>query len=53
MNDGNILNDQSYDWVDTVSKNIHNFVYAARKVQKYIFTDIEKHQNIAVLRGYL
>ena len=48
MNDGTILN-ETYDWVDTVSKNIHNFVYAARKKEKYIFSDIEKYQNIAVL----
>ena len=38
-----------FDWTDTVSKNIHNFVDASTNNKEYLFTDNEKYQNIAVL----
>ena len=38
-----------FDWIDTVSKNIHNFVDASTNNKEYLFTDNEKYQNIAVL----
>lgn len=38
-----------FEWRDTVSANIHNFAEAATNKQKYLFTDEEKYQNIAVL----
>ena len=50
MNDGNTI-DQFFEWTDTVSKNIHNFVDAAKGSSLYLFTDIEKHQNIAILEA--
>ena len=48
MNDGTTL-DEAFDWTDTVSKNINNFINAALKKETYLFSDIEKYQNIATL----
>ena len=48
MNDGTTL-DEVFDWTDTVSKNINNFVNAALNKETYLFSDIEKYQNIATL----
>jgi len=36
-------------WKDTVSANINNFVNAIYGKKKYIFTDEEKYQNVAIL----
>ena len=38
-----------FNWTDTVSKNIHNFVDASTNNEEYLFTDNEKYQNIGVL----
>ena len=38
-----------FNWIDTVSKNIHNFVDASTNHKDYLFTDNEKYQNIAIL----
>ena len=50
MNDGNTIN-KFYEWSDTVSKNIHHFVDAAKGSATYLFSDIEKYQNIAILEA--
>jgi hypothetical protein len=50
MNDGSIK-EENFDWTDTVSANINNFVDAINKEDEYIFKDIEKFQNIAVLEA--
>ena len=48
MSDGNIEKIK-FNWTDTVSKNIHNFVAASTNNEDYLFTDNEKYQNIAIL----
>jgi predicted dehydrogenase len=50
MNDGSIR-EEHFNWVDTVSANIHNFVDAINKEGEYLFKDIEKFQNIAILEA--
>ena len=50
MNDGSIR-EEHFNWVDTVSANIHNFVDAINKEGEYLFKDLEKFQNIAVLEA--
>ena len=50
MNDGSIR-EEHFNWVDTVSANIHNFVDAINKESEYLFKDIEKFQNIAILEA--
>ena len=50
MNDGSVK-EENFDWTDTVSANINNFVDAINKEDEYIFKDIEKFQNIAVLEA--
>ena len=50
MNDGNTI-DKTFEWTDTVSKNIHHFVDAAKGKVQYLFSDIEKYQNIAILEA--
>jgi len=50
MNDGNTIN-KSYEWSDAVSKNIHHFVDVAKGRATYLFSDIEKYQNIAILEA--
>jgi predicted dehydrogenase len=50
MNDGNTI-DKTFEWTDTVSKNIHHFVDAAKGKVPYLFSDIEKYQNIAILEA--
>ena len=48
MNNGSIEKIK-FNWTDTVSKNIHNFVDASNNNKDYLFTDNQKYQNIAVL----
>ena len=48
MNNGKIKKN-SLKWKDTVSANINNFVNAIDGKKKYIFTDEEKYQNVAIL----
>ena len=48
MNNGKIKKN-SLKWKDTVSANINNFVNAIYGKKKYIFTDEEKYQNVAIL----
>lgn len=50
MNDGSVK-EENFEWTDTVSANIDNFVDAINKEDEYIFKDIEKFQNIAVLEA--
>ena len=50
MNNGEVIN-KSFEWTDTVSKNIHHFVDAARGNTPYLFSDMEKYQNIAILEA--
>jgi predicted dehydrogenase len=50
MNDGKTI-DKTFEWTDTVSKNIHHFVDAAKGTVPYLFSDIEKYQNIAILEA--
>jgi len=50
LNDGSIR-EEHFNWVDTVSSNIHNFVDAINKEGEYLFKDIEKFQNIAILEA--
>ena len=50
MNDGSVK-EENFEWTDTVSANINNFVDAINKEDEYIFKDIEKFQNIAVLEA--
>ena len=48
MNNGKIKKN-TLKWKDTVSANINNFVNAIHGKKKYIFTDEEKYQNVAIL----
>jgi hypothetical protein len=48
MNNGSIKKIK-FNWTDTVSKNIHNFVDASINNKDYLFTDNQKYQNIAIL----
>ncbi len=48
MNNGKIKKN-TLKWKDTVSANINNFVSSIYGKKKYIFTDEEKYQNVAVL----
>ena len=50
MNDGSVK-EENFDWTDTVSANIENFSDAINKEDEYLFKDIEKFQNIAVLEA--
>jgi len=50
MNDGSVI-EENFDWTDTVSANIENFSDAINKEDEYLFKDIEKFQNIAVLEA--
>ena len=50
MNDGSVK-EENFDWTDTVSANIDNFSDAINKEDEYLFKDIEKFQNIAVLEA--
>ena len=50
MSDGSV-NEENFEWSDTVSANINNFVDAINKKDEYLFKDIEKFQNIAVLEA--
>ena len=50
LNDGTIK-EEKYEWTDTVSANIHNFIDSIQGQSKYLFTDVEKFQNISVLEA--
>jgi hypothetical protein len=50
MNNGSEIK-ETFDWIDTVSANIYNFVNAAKGKDDYLFSDIEKYQNIAILEA--
>ena len=50
MNDGTIK-EEKYEWTDTVSANIYNFIDSIQGQSKYLFTDVEKFQNISVLEA--
>ena len=50
MNDGSVK-EENFDWTDTVSANIENFSDAINKEDEYLFKDIEKFQNIALLEA--
>ena len=50
MNDGSEIK-ETFDWIDTVSANINNFMNAAKGKDDYLFSDLEKYQNIAILES--
>ena len=50
MNDGTVK-EENFEWTDTVSANIHNFIDSIEGKSKYLFTDVEKFQNISVLEA--
>ena len=50
MNEGTVK-EENFEWTDTVSANIHNFIDSIEGKSKYLFTDVEKFQNISVLEA--
>ena len=50
MNDG-AVQEENFEWTDTVSANIHNFIDSINGETEYLFTDVEKFQNISVLEA--
>jgi predicted dehydrogenase len=50
MNDGTV-EEENFEWTDTVSANIHNFIDSINGEREYLFTDVEKFQNISVLEA--
>ena len=50
MNDGTVQ-EENFEWTDTVSANINNFIDSINGEREYLFTDVEKFQNISVLEA--
>jgi predicted dehydrogenase len=50
MNDGCEIK-ETFDWINTVSANINNFMNAAKGKDNYLFSDIEKYENLVILES--